>query len=125
MPKQPSHDREILLGLGKGNWALYWADQEEEKGRSFSGQDLYEICPNQPPWAKKWSRNIADQIVRLNKTSLADLYKKACEAGFDGSKESFGSDLGLQVAGHGIAWDDNISGVTDLKIELPYAEFYN
>lgn len=39
--------------------------------------------------------------------SLEDLYEAAVkEFGYSGDKDQFGLDLGMQVVGHGISWED-------------------
>jgi hypothetical protein len=123
MSSKNPHNNEILYGMAKGPWADYWARAQEEKGRSFSGENIYDLCPEPPKWAKSWARKVADEIVKLNDgLSLATLFLAAREAGFNKSREDFGFYLGCQSAGMGISWDDDLS--TDMKIELPFREFY-
>ena len=120
---RPKHDSDILAGIARGPWALLWADEQEEKGRSFSQIDIYEAAPKTPAWAKKWAREVADEIVKLNNnTSLRYLYDLVSANGFPYDAENFGSKLGCQVTGHGISWSDD----TDLPhdtIKRPYSEF--
>jgi hypothetical protein len=127
-PVTPKEIRaEILYGLAKGPWACWWADRAEEKGRSFSGQDTYQECPEPPKGARDWARKVAAQIELVNGKGLPSLYQMAKKCGYPNSLESFGADLGLQVEGTGISWEDRLTGVERLwvlKIEIPYAEFY-
>ena len=123
MPGRNPHNAEILHGMAKGPWAGSWLRQQEEGGRSFSGQDIYDICPEPPRTAKRWARNLADDIVSANEgLSLESLFLAARHEGFSKDKESFGAYLGCEADGMGIRWDDDLS--TDLKIEVPYREFY-
>jgi hypothetical protein len=109
--------------MAKGPWADHWAHAQEERGRSFSGQNIYDICPEPPKWARLWARNLAADIVSANEgLSLEALYLAARHAGFDKTREDFGFYLGCQATGMGIRWDDDVS--TDLKIKIPHREFY-
>ena len=119
------HHPEILRGLARGPWADAWASEQEEKGRSFSGMDLYEVAPEAPRWAEKWAKKLASSIVALNHLSLDDLYAVACEAGFQKSEETFGFYLGMQAVGHGVAWTDDLSARDTPKILIPSYEFYH
>ena len=119
------HDREILYGMAKGPWADFWASRQEEKGKSFSQQDIYGLCPEPPHAAKAWAREIADRIVEMNGgLSLGALYLAARHDGFSHSREEFGFYLGCQASGMGISWDDDLTPDSELKIEVPQREFY-
>ena len=120
-----SHDREILHRLAKGPWADFWANRQEEKGQSFSQQNIYDICPEPPRTAKVWAREIADRIVEMNGgLPLEALYLTARHDGFAPDREEFGFYLGCQASGMGIGWDDDLTPGSELKIEVPQREFY-
>ena len=117
------HNREILHGMAKGPWAYHWAFEQEEKGHSFSGQNIYDLCPEPPRTAKRWARKLADDIATANDgLGLEPLFLAARNKGFSESRENFGAYLGCEADGMGIRWDDDIS--TNLKIEVPCREFY-
>lgn len=123
MPSKSEHNTEILYGMARGPWADHWSHVQEERGRSLSGQNIYDICPEPPRTAKAWARRLADSIVEANDgLGLEPLFLSARDAGFEKSREDFGFYLGCEATGMGIRWDDDIS--TDLKIEVPYREFY-
>ena len=122
------HDREILYGMANP-WADFWANRQEERGKSFSQQNIYNLCPEPPRAARAWARRIADQIVEMNGgLSLGALYLAARHDGFDHSREDFGSCLGCQANGMGISWDDDLTyswtSQPNLKIAVPQSEFY-
>jgi hypothetical protein len=115
----------ILFGIAKGPWALEWANREEEKGQSFSGQDIYPQAPNPPNNAVTWASDIAAQLKRLNNvSSLEDLFNKAVSLGYDKNAEDFGVHLGCQAAGHGISWADDLDSGSYDQIAVPSREFY-
>jgi hypothetical protein len=118
-----SHNREILYGMAKGPWAYHWAFEQEKKGHSFSGQNIYDLCPEPPRTAKTWARKLADDIVKSNDGLILEaLFLAARHEGFDETREDFGICLGCEASGMGIRWNDDLA--TDLKIEVPYREFY-
>jgi len=123
------HNREILEGLARGPYAIWWANRAEERGESLSGVDIYEAAPRTPSRAKKWARSVANEIDRLNNRSLDGLYDLARSYGYPHDRERFGSDLGLQVTGEGVSWTDDVPGTPPRGgregiILLPHAEFY-
>lgn len=115
----------ILFGIAKGPWAIEWANRQEENGRSFSGQDIYEAAPNPPSDAIVWAEDIAAQLRRLNNVAgLEVLYAVAQHEGFRKDRENFGLYLGCQAAGHGITWHDDLHPGAGKLIEIPHREFY-
>lgn len=128
MPKsrgKRQHVTEILRGMARGPWAIYWARREEEKGKRFSGTDIYYDSPEAPRWALKWARDLADKVVEVNDgVSLGDLYSAAVADGFVKDKETFGFYLGMQATGEGVRWDDDLVPNVSITIKVPSAEFY-
>jgi hypothetical protein len=124
MPKKTAHNKKILYGMAKGPWADFWAREREEMGESFSGRNIYDICPEPPKEARKWAREIADEIVKRNRKSLSDLYQLARADGFSDDEEDFGFHLGCQACGMGLRWDDDLTPNNTLEIEVPQREFY-
>jgi hypothetical protein len=108
--------------MARGPWADYWAREQEEAGESFSGQDIYELAPQTPAWADKWAKQLASDIQSINGETLDALYRLAVQSGFAKDREAFGLYLGMQAAGHGITWNDDLS--TNLTIKVPHSEFY-
>jgi hypothetical protein len=70
-------DSAIIRGMARGPWANYWAMRQEEKGKTLSGMDLYEVAPKTPAWATKWAKNLAEEIVKLNRAAYEMLFVKA------------------------------------------------
>ena len=118
-------DPEILLGMARGVWSLMWADEQEERGRSLSGMDIYEEAPDAPDWAERWAGRLATCILRINKRSPEELYEEAVRAGFHKNRETFGYYLGMQAVGHGVHWTDDVPYSKDRpEILVPSYEFY-
>jgi hypothetical protein len=131
--------------MARGVWADLWATEQEEKGKSFSGQDITEAAPKTPAWALKWARGVADKIVAMNQgnhirnylahthvegdpwkkqVTLNDLYLVVKSYGFPHDEDQFGLLLGMQAASHGISWSDDTKGLPHDTIELPRTDFY-
>lgn len=116
---------QILYGLIRGPWSDYWAREQEERGRSFSGEDIYYVAPERMPLdAYRWGFEVADQITKLNGCSLKKLWELAVVRGYPNSAEHFGVDLGLQSVGHGVGYLDDMPASTRSFIRLPRREFY-
>ena len=122
-------DKEVIKGMARGPWANYWASKQEEKGRSFSGIDVYEAASATPLWAKKWAKKVADEIVRLNdkwgKTSIGG-YANSIRHCFKTPPdyEKIGFWLGCQAAGIGISWTDDLPNKPPFTLKIPRIEFY-
>jgi hypothetical protein len=120
------HDPEITLGMARGVWASHWANEQEEAGESFSGQDIYEAAPDAPTWAEKWAKKLASSICHLNGDRPLDLlFREAQQAGFPRDRETFGFYLGMQAVGHGVHWTDDVPFKNERpEILVPSYEFY-
>lgn len=118
-----THDQDILDGVSRGVWADLWANEQEEKGVSFSGMDVCDCAPKTPRWAQRWARKVANAIVEANGKSLEDLYQLVRTHGYPYDRAQFGLHLGMQTAGHGMSWSDDTRMSHDM-IKVPYREFY-
>lgn len=122
---------EILEGMARAAFVTHWADEREEEGESFSGQDIMDVAPRKnSEESVEWANNLAPRIEKANGKSLDELYALASAANEEGGggrttqdAETFGHYLAMQAMGHGVAWDDDIAGGHDL-IKIPYSEFY-
>jgi hypothetical protein len=116
-------EAEILSGMARGPWASHWAQEEEERGESHGGEDIYETAPPAPKWVKKWAAALGKSISSLNHdVGLEDLYQAARADGFTKDRETFGFYLGMQSVGHGVSWDDDHS--SSITIKVPSMELY-
>jgi hypothetical protein len=122
-----TYDKKILGAMAKAAWVDHWANREEEKGRSFSGQDLWEVAPSRiPSQAKKWAKEVAMRLLLDEKqANLTALYLHAVSTfSYTGDPEKFGYHLGMQAMGHGVSWQDDAKGAHSSDIHPPYMEFY-
>lgn len=121
------HDDDILEGMARGVFADQWAMRQEERGRSFSGMDIYDEAPRTPLKAAKWAKQLREKILNMNEApSLTYLYEIAQSKGYKNDPERFGFHLGMQAVGHGVGWQDDADyrRAKDSDIKLPHDEFY-
>jgi len=125
MPRKTRHDPDVLRGMALGPWALHWADREEQRGRTYPGENLTEVCSRPPKWARQWAERLADAIVELNGASLLTLYENAVNrAGYREDEEAFGIHLALQATGSGSSWKDSAVAPSNSPVGVPSDEFY-
>lgn len=130
MPKKTAKntvlDSLILQGMARGPFASWWATNMEDQGRSFSGQDIMEVAPNTPRWAHAWAKKLGKSIASLNGATLSELYASAQDVGYRNNAETFGTHLGMEAIGSGIAWTDDAYsyGGTALVISVPSYEMW-
>lgn len=121
-----ANEKEILKGIPSGVWADQWATKQEERGRSFSGQDLISVAPKPPKRARDWARKVADKIIAANPwaKTLEDLYRHVHQNGYPHDRDHFGYHLGMQAVGHGVSWSDDTPKLSHSAIKIPLDEFY-
>ncbi len=116
-------EKEILEGIPRGVWSNLWATEQEEKGRSFSGQDITQAAPKTPTWAKTWAKDLSAKIVSDNSKTLAELFQYVKENGYPYDAVQFGLHLGMQAVGHGVSWSDDTK-LPHSAIKIQHKEFY-
>lgn len=119
---------EIVGGIARAFFVSTWADREEEAGRTrgWAGQDLYKIAPRTSSHALKAARKAAAEVERLNGKTIDALYEQAIatpgrHTPGHSEPDHFGSDLGLQMMGHGVSWFDDHP---KFPMKLPHFEYY-
>lgn len=124
------HEPDILEGMARAVFSSDWANRQEERGRSFSGVDIYDAAPKTSSAAKKWARVQAARILQMNKKlpSLTKLFELVQKGGFKRDAESFGAALGLQISGHGVSFTDDMpreaARMFEKTFRLPHSEFF-
>ena len=128
-----SYNREIMSAMARAAFVLEWANRMEEKGRSFSGQELMDVAPKKTSAAAgAWARGVAKAVVAANAPSLGvhyshdltGLYSRAInELGYPHTPNRFGHDLAMQAMGTGVSWSDDTTAHHE-RIAIPSREFY-
>lgn len=124
-------ERRICAGMANTLWAEAWARHEEEvEGCYYGGQEMLDIASepteDQVQGIVDWVLDARAKTCEKNRvTWLADLYDQGCAADHANdmeldSPEAFGSDLGMQIQGHGVSWFDDHAA---FPMELPYHEW--
>src|ERR1035438_4765464 len=67
----------IINAMARAFFVTAWADRQEERGRSFSGQELMDVAPKTPRFAREFALMFAGQfpslLVCLNNAAWADV----------------------------------------------------
>lgn len=117
----------LIHGMARALWVVSWADQMEEEGECFSGQDLMDVAPPYPPSTELQAAFILGLFCSANKTlSPAVIIHKVFsvnELDTDDETliENFGHYIVMEMLSTGVGWSDNYPGSTN-EIEFPYIE---
>lgn len=119
---------EIIDSMARTAWASHWASEQEEKGRSFSGQEIMGQAPKTPAAAKEWAVGAATKLNCANGLGWMDdpywtmqhLFNLAVQAGGKNDPEAFGHYIAMQMNGHGVSWTDSNP---DFDLKVPYYTF--
>ena len=121
----------IEKGIAKTMFVTAWADEMEERGRSFpAGSDVMHLAPRTPSVAILEAYRFMGALEQANKMSLPVLVNQAAKA--DGVEleempvsdkqeylESFGHYMFMEALGHGVSWFDDHK---KFDIEIPNYE---
>lgn len=120
---------EIIEAMARTAFVDHWANEQEEKGRSFSQQRIEDEAPkNTPSRAREWAIGAATKIGCANNVHWTDdpywimqfMYNQAVEAGGRADPEKFGHYVAMQAQGQGVRWTDNNS---EFGPEVPLFQF--
>jgi|SRR5579859_987847 len=128
-PRQGSYGKvsraEIVDMMARTLFVTAWADREEERGRTYPGQDLMDVAPSTPHRAREAARALASRIEVMNGANLPVLYDRAIRTPGKHYREptprDFGYGLAMQSLGHGVSWFDDHPR---FPLKLPHIEFY-
>lgn len=116
---------EIVESMARTLFVTSWADQEEEAGRTYPGQDLMDVAPPTTPHARSAAIDLAASIEKMNGMSLDALYQQAEHAEGEHTRiatpEDFGYSLAMMSLGHGVSWFDNHP---EFPLKTPDIEYY-
>lgn len=126
-------DEEILEGMAEAFWGSAWADAMDEHGEGVGmGAQVMDVMPEVPEATKAFARESASKLCAANGVkTLGELLVRAAKA--DGCEDpgenynrfgtyarSFGSDMAMQMMGHGVSWADDHE---DFECEVPYVTY--
>jgi hypothetical protein len=112
-------------GAARAAYVVAWANIQEEKGKTYPGQDLMNVAPSTPLSAYVWAGELIGLLEAANKASLCTLGARAAKSvgvhwtSFDG--ENFGHYIAMQAMGTGVSWFDDHPR---FKITVPPHEYY-
>lgn len=107
-------------------FASAWADQQEENGRSLSGEIMDQIHDAVDPAATHAAITLAMDMERLNSKSIAQMVEdivNVAEWDRPATMEYFGHYAAMQAMGHGVGLHDAFGRDVYELIKVPYIEF--
>lgn len=141
----------VVIAMARAFFVSAWADEQEENGRNYPGQDLMDVAPETPEYALRFAykflgmieqandNNIyslveqaaaadgyqKDDILQFTRENRLDTYKNATLRAIEATQGKFVSDFGhylaMQGLGHGVSWFDDHGR---FEIEIPLVEFH-
>ena len=132
--KLSSIEKTIINGMARAFFVSAWAEKQERKGRSFSGQELMDVAPSTPRYARDfalmYAGGLGSLLVHLNNAARADIMelaniskwpkygdmteaeRAALDEMVDGLKvegyaSEFGHYLAMMAMGTGVSWFDD------------------
>lgn len=126
MSKTNTRD-EIIHHMSLAFFACAWADYSEQVGPHYpAGCEIMDEMPGDTdPSALRAAKDLADEMEKMNRTTLAELLKRAQRApGGDRpcDAEHFGHYAAMQAMGHGVGLE-SVCDEEEANIQLPYMEF--
>ena len=143
-----SLDNAVIDGMARAFFVCAWADQQEEKGELYPGQQLMDDAPSTPDYAREFALQYSGRLLQANGSSyssLAPLLYLAAKADgintdedvmIDGEPSGFwevsvnqwnnyagefGHYIAMQALGHGTSlFDDH----KRFPLTVPSTEFY-
>lgn len=108
-----------------------WANEEEEQGRCYSGQNLMDVAPETPSEYRDEALRLVGHMEAANGMAFVCLAYKAFVADglttyedddgwdkvTDDVLEEFGHYVAMASLGHGVCWEDDRA---DAGIEYPH-----
>lgn len=113
----------IVEAMARAMFVSTWADQEEEEGRCYPGQELMDVAPATPEDAIYEAYRLVGHFEALNNIGIGALFVQAMVA--DGHMRAenwsyedlheaeeeyaydFGHYLAMRAIGSGVAWEDS------------------
>jgi hypothetical protein len=109
--------KDILVeSMARTLFVCEWADRQEEKGKSYSGQDLFDVAPKNTPKQYLYEAwRLVGKYEALNALGIRSLLARAAREdnlSEDGGisvdyEEEFGHYLTMMALGHGVSWFDS------------------
>lgn len=124
----------IIEGIARAMHVSAWADQEEEKGRTYPGEELMDVAPKTPRKAKDQAWRLVGMFEALNDLNMPAIFIRACVADklttyeaeswedmYIEHGETFGHYLAMRALGTGVGWEDNHA---ESGIVYPHFEYW-
>lgn len=138
----------IIDAMARAFFVSAWADKQGHRGRNLAGQELMDIAPKTPKFARDFALMFAGQcgslLVALNNAARADIMELSSISQWtaygdmteteraslddmvealkmDGYSRDFGHYLAMMGMGTGVSWFDDHA---KFEISVPHVEAY-
>ena len=129
--KLSSTEKTIVNGMARAFFVTAWADKQERKGKTYPGEELMDVAPSTPRYARDfalmYAGGLGSLLVHLNNAAWADVLESEkltaadvpyrfkrpdLEAQVEALKReeyarTFGHYLAMQAMGTGCSWFDD------------------
>jgi hypothetical protein len=111
-------------GAARAAFVSSWADYQEERGKTYPGEDLMDVAPSTPLSAYVWAGELIGNLENANRDPICTIGARAAKADgvdwedFEGT--DFGHYLAMQALGHGVSWFDDHAR---FKLKVPHMEY--
>lgn len=130
----PGSRAAIVDAMARAFFVNAWASEMEElcpeETRSWSGQNLYDLAPENSPEAEQHAEQFARDVERANGSrQLGWIYDMArarakTEGEGDFDEDSFGYLVSMEAMGHGVSLADDSPSAREM-VNIPDSEFYD
>ena len=127
-------ENEIVTGMARALFVSAWADRQEDRGKTYPGQELMDVAPRTPRYVYEQALRLMGRIEQANGMGVLILAIMAAKAdGYaslddvpDNYVSNFGHYLAMQALGHGVGWFDSHAEFTidGRELAVPHFEFY-
>lgn len=138
-------EKTMVAAMARAMFVSAWADRQEERGRTYPGQDLMDVAPKTPRYAYERALMLAGKLGNLHNIANLAAYSDLLESrglkieafkprptwpGIDEDIEStltdeylsgLGHYLAMQSLGQGVSWFDNHA---EFLVNIPNFEFH-
>ncbi len=109
--------------IGRTFFVSAWASGREERGQSFSGQEIFDVAPKTPEYMERMGLEYVRTMERANQMPMRKMYEQALEkanlSDDPDHRDDFGFLTAMQAMGTGVRWTDDYE---DHGLKVPYVE---
>ena len=124
----------VVSAMARTLFVGAWANKQEERGKTYPGQDIMDIAPKTPKYAREQALRLLGGLEAMNRSNIHPILALAARAdGYDSLDvvpdrwfEDFGFCIAMRALGEGVNWFDSHPRFTvdGRELVVPDFEFY-